>query len=107
MRRRIAILLATLGLVAACGGGATPTPAPTPEPTPAPTDIFIESPEPTVAPSEEASPGVGGTYTVMKGDTMWDISQELGVSLEALKAANPTVDPNAMRVGTVLVIPGE
>jgi hypothetical protein len=53
MRRRIASLLVTLGLVAACGGGATPTPAPTEVPTPAPTDIFVESPEPTVAPSDK------------------------------------------------------
>ncbi len=107
MRRRIAILLVTLGLVAACGGGATPTPAPTPQPTPAPTDIFVESPEPTAAPSAEPTPGAAQKYTVKKGDTMWAISQKFGVSLAALKAANPTVNPNTMRVGTVLVIPAK
>jgi LysM repeat protein len=106
MRRRIAILLVTLGLVGACGGGASPTPPPTSEPTPAPTDIFVESPEPTAVPTEAPTPGAGQTYTVKQGDTMWGISQKLGISLAALKAANPTIDPTKMRVGTVLVIPG-
>ncbi len=105
MRRRIAILLVTLGLVAACGGGGTPTPAPTPEPTPSPTDIFVESPEPTAVPTAAPTPGAGSTYTVKAGDTMWGIAQKLGISLAALKAANPKVDPTTMRVGTVLVIP--
>jgi LysM repeat protein len=109
MRRRIAIVLVTLGLVAACGGGATPTPAPTEVPTPAPTDIFVESPEPTVAPSDKptASPVAGKRYTVKAGDTMWAIAQKYGITLAALKAANPKVNPQAMRVGTVLVIPAK
>ncbi len=111
MRRRIAILLVTLGLVAACGGAATPTPAPTAVLTPAPTDIFVESPEPTVVPSKapaaSATPVAGQRYKVKKGDTMWAIAQKFGVSLAALKAANPKVDPKAMRVGTILVIPAK
>ena len=107
MRRRLAISLVTLGLVAACGGGATATPAPTPEPTPAPTDIFIESPEPTVEPESTAEPtaAAGTRYTVKKGDTMWAISQRYGITLTALREANPNVEPTTMRVGTVLVIP--
>ncbi len=111
MRRRLAISLVTLGLVAACGGGATPTPAPTAEPTPAPTDIFVPSPEPTAEPSQAPAPGetaaAGTTYKVKKGDTMWAIAEKFGVTLKALKAANPDVEPTTMRVGTVLVIPGQ
>lgn len=107
MRRRLAISLVTLGLVAACGGGATPTPAPTPEPTPAPTDIFIESPEPTVEPAatEEPTAAAGTRYKVKKGDTMWSIAQKYGITLKALREANPDVEPTKMRVGTILVIP--
>ena len=109
MRRRLAFLLVTLGLVAACGGGATPTPAPTEAPTPAPTDVFAPSAEPTAAPSGAPTatkkPATAKTYTVKKGDTMWAIAEKFGVSLTALKAANPDVEPTKMRVGTVLVIP--
>jgi LysM repeat protein len=36
---------------------------------------------------------------------MWAISQKLGITLAALIAANPTVDPTKMRIGAVLVIP--
>jgi len=109
MRRRFAILLVSLGLVAACGGSATPTPAPTGEPTPAPTDIFAASEEPSAAPEQSpaATPLAGKRYKVKKGDLMWSIAQKLGVSLAALKAANPKVDPARMRIGTILVIPAK
>lgn len=107
MRRRLAIALVTLGLVAACGGGATPTPAPTPPPTPEPTDIFVESPEPAPSAEPTAAPtaAAGTRYKVKKGDTMWAIAQRYGITLKALREANPDVDPTKMRVGTVLVIP--
>jgi LysM repeat protein len=108
MRRRLAITLVTLGLLAGCGGGATPTPA-AETPTPAPTDIFVASPEPTAEPSaavEPTAPAVAGQrYKVKKGDTMWAIAQEFGVTVAALKAANPDVDPQKMAIGTILVIP--
>lgn len=113
MHRRFAILVVVLGLVAACGGGATPTPAPTEAQTPVPTDIYAPTEEPaaneTPAATEEpaATPVSGERYTVKKGDTMWAIAQEYGVSLADLKAANPDVDPRTMRIGTVLVIPGQ
>jgi len=113
MRRRLALLLASASLIIGCGGGATPTAAPTNEatPTPAPTDIFVETPvpsgvvEPTPAPEASASPTAGSTYTVKKNDTMWAIAAKFGITVEALRAANPTVVPTKMRIGTVLVIP--
>jgi len=111
MPRRLALLLVTISLVAACAGAASPTPAPTVAPTPEPTDIFVETPAPSAEPTPTEKPlpteepSTAQTYTVKKGDTMWAIARQFGVSLTALKKANPKVDPLNMAVGTVLVIP--
>ncbi|MFH0750882.1 MAG: LysM peptidoglycan-binding domain-containing protein [Chloroflexota bacterium] len=113
MNRRFAILVVSLGLVAACGGGATPTPAPTEAQTPAPTDVYVPTEEPAASATTDATeepaatPVSGARYTVKKGDTMWAIAQDYGISLADLRAANPDVDPRMMRIGTVLVIPGQ
>ncbi|MEK7324887.1 MAG: LysM peptidoglycan-binding domain-containing protein [Chloroflexota bacterium] len=46
-------------------------------------------------------------YTVKAGDWLYKIARENGVSPEALIAANPKINPNAVLVpGTVLTIPG-
>lgn len=45
-------------------------------------------------------------YTVAPGDTLSQIAEKFGIALDALLAANPGVDPNAMSVGSVLKIPG-
>jgi len=112
MRRRLSFLLAGALLVAACGDGAAQTPSPSPSATPVPSDIFAESPSPSdaasLAPDVSAAPSApvdGSTYTVKAKDTMWGIAKELGVTVDALKAANPTVDPLKMRIGSVLIIP--
>jgi 5'-nucleotidase/UDP-sugar diphosphatase len=109
MRRQFGILVVIVGLVAACGGSATPTPAPTDAPTPAPTDVFVPTAEPaaTETPAPAATPVAGTRYVVKKGDTMWMIAQDHGISLADLRAANPDVDPRSMRIGTVLIIPGQ
>ena len=117
MCRRLALLLVTTLVIAACGGGASPTPGPTAELTPEPTDLFVESPEPaeTVEPSPTEEPlnptaeptAAKKTYKVKKGDTMWAIAQEFGISLADLKAANPDVDPLKLRIGSKLIIPGQ
>jgi LysM repeat protein len=46
-----------------------------------------------------------GTYTVQSGDTMGAIAVRLGISVEALMAANPTADPNMLEIGQVLSLP--
>ena len=53
-------------------------------------------------------PGSAATaYTVAKGDTMTWIAKKLGVTLNALIAANPQVkNPDKINVGQVLNIPG-
>ena len=45
------------------------------------------------------------TYTIQAGDTMSELAQKFGVSLDALIAANPSISPNIMPVGAALLIP--
>ncbi len=47
------------------------------------------------------------TYTVQGGDSLWKISRDRGVSLEALLAANNLTRDSVLRVGQQLKIPGE
>jgi len=56
----------------------------------------------TSLPSPTATPR---THTIKSGETMLGIALLYRVSLEALIAANPKVNPNLMVVGTTLVIP--
>jgi LysM repeat protein len=44
-------------------------------------------------------------YTVKPGDTLSQIAERYNVSLDVLLAANPNVDPNAMKIGQTLQIP--
>jgi LysM domain. len=45
------------------------------------------------------------TYTVVQGDTLIGIAGRYGITLEALLAANPSIQPAALAVGTTLIIP--
>jgi LysM repeat protein len=45
------------------------------------------------------------TYTVKSGDTMGQLAQKFNVTLYALMASNPNVDPNSMSIGQTLKIP--
>lgn len=47
-----------------------------------------------------------GAYTVAPGDTLGAIAVRFGVTVEALVAANGIEDPDRIRVGQVLIIPG-
>lgn len=109
----LAVILLALPLTA-CAPAAVPTTAPavrptltlraypsaTLSPTPLPTGLATSTPTPTATATPEPV-----TYTVAEGDDMFIIALRHGVTLDALKAANPTVIPNAMGLGTVLLIP--
>ena len=58
--------------------------------------VSVETPLPSPTPF---------TYTIKSGDTLSQIAERYNVSLDALLAANPNVDPNAMPVGKTLLIP--
>jgi LysM repeat protein len=45
------------------------------------------------------------TYTIKSGDTLGQLAEKFNVSLYALMAANPNVDPNSMSIGQTLKIP--
>ena len=46
-----------------------------------------------------------GCYTIGKSETMTSIATRLGISVADLETSNPSVDPNNMQVGSLLVIP--
>jgi LysM repeat protein len=74
---------------------ATATPSPTPTPVP-------ETPVPTETPAPAPTPR---SYVVQEGDTLAEIAQQFGTTVEAIQAANGIEDPNTIGVGQVLVIP--
>jgi len=45
-------------------------------------------------------------YVIQSGDTLSGVAKRFGVSLSALQAANPTVNPRALQIGQRIVIPG-
>lgn len=81
-------------------GTLRPYPSNTATQTPLPTGYVTPTPSPTITPTWTPV-----YYKVGENDDMFGISLWYGVSLEALKTANPTVLPYAMGVGTVLLIP--
>jgi LysM repeat protein len=76
----------------------TPPPMTNPNPAPATT--------PTTSPAV-TEPTAGTEYVVASGDTLAKIAKANGVSLKALKAANPNVDPKKLKVKQKLIIPGK
>ncbi|MFO7803213.1 MAG: LysM peptidoglycan-binding domain-containing protein [Desulfovermiculus sp.] len=47
----------------------------------------------------------GSTYTVKSGDTLWGIANSLGVSVQALRQANPDLSPTQITVGQTITLP--
>lgn len=84
----------------------TPTPAPaTPDPTPQAAD-----PTPTPTPTPAATPTPTPTpaafdYEIVSGDTLSDIAESFGTSVEAILALNPGLDPNTLQIGQIILVP--
>jgi serine/threonine-protein kinase len=51
------------------------------------------------------SAGCGTTYTSQRGEWFYAIARQFGVSVSALQAANPGINPNLLSPGQVLNIP--
>lgn len=67
--------------------------------------ITSNSPTPDAARALPTPRQESDQYIVQPGDTLGDIAQRYGVSLQALMDANGITDPNALEVGTALLIP--
>ena len=48
----------------------------------------------------------GGTYTVKSGDTLTSIAKAHNTRVDALKKANPSIDPDKIQVGQILNLSG-
>ena len=69
----------------------------------------VSTPPKIVADNHPVHPAVKkeilGTHTVVPGETAVRIARRYGISLDALLAANPGLEPRKMRVGQILNIP--
>ena len=54
-----------------------------------------------------AATSEGGSHTVTRGETLASIAAKYGVTVSALLSANNISDPNLIKVGQKLVIPGQ
>jgi LysM repeat protein len=67
----------------------------------------VEASNPPVQPPPVvAAPEAAGTeYVVVKGDSLWKIAKKNGVTVKAIEAANPGIDPARLKVGQKISIP--
>jgi LysM repeat protein len=121
-------LIVILGVVLITSGGGgnsnseagvgqltNPQDAPTAAPWDKPPDVVILDPNaiqpiggapPSPTPAPEAAPGVcGPKYTVESGDTFSSIATKCGSTTQAMKDANPGVDPTTIKPGQQVNVP--
>jgi LysM repeat protein len=79
----------------------TPTTTPTATPSPTLTPSLTPTPRPTLT----ATPLPPLTYQIQPGDTLSGIAAQYGLTVENILALNPDVNPEALQVGYVLLIP--
>ncbi|MDR1570463.1 MAG: LysM peptidoglycan-binding domain-containing protein [Oscillospiraceae bacterium] len=47
----------------------------------------------------------GAKYVIKKGDTFYNIAQNFSLTVDALRKANPTVDPDNLQIGQIICLP--
>lgn len=72
--------------------------------TPAPT-LDIDATATAYASVIRPSPTPAALYTVQPGDTLSDLADRFGTTVDELAAANGLTDPNALQPGQTLLIP--
>lgn len=50
-------------------------------------------------------PATGSEYKIEKGDSFYTIGKKFGVTVKALQAANPNIDPAKLQIGKTIQIP--
>jgi LysM repeat protein len=96
---------------AAPGPEMTPSSAPADEPADEPAEESAAEPAasaPTSVPTQTSQPtpvAIAARHTVTTGDTLWGIAVQYGLSLDALIAANPGINPDRIRPGDTVNIP--
>lgn len=69
--------------------------------------VCIPSTAPPAPPTPPTLPPCtnGFYYTIKAGDTLYNISQQFGVSVDEIMRANPGINPNNLQIGQVICIP--
>lgn len=81
-----------IGAIVKIPSGSAPRAAPTPQP-------------PTPAPPTQPITPTANTYKIQSGDTFTSIAAKHGISVAALEAANPGVNPTTLQIGQVINLP--
>ena len=58
--------------------------------------VILETPVPSSTPA---------TYVIQSGDTISQLAEKFKISQDALRAANPDLNPNSMTIGEIILIP--
>lgn len=106
MKALVLYVLAACCLLAgaACGGGSSGNKPADSSKIPTAT-LPATLPAPQIISGAAAQPGGQSNYTIQSGDTLAGIADKFGVNLDDLLAANPGIDPQALRSGQTIKLP--